>query len=118
MKVPSIAPVFAVKNVDATVKYFVDVLGFKQDFRFEEYASVTRGELALHVTSAGVFPRPIGGGTAYIFVEDVDKYFKEVSARGARLKQGLQDQPYGLRDFTVEDPDGNLLSFGKILLPQ
>lgn len=117
MKVPSIAPVFAVKNVDATSKYFVDVLGFKQDFRFEEYASVVFGELAIHVTSAGVLPRPIGGGTAYIFVEEVDKYFKEVSGRGAKVKLPLQDQPYGLRDFTVEDLDGNVVSFGKVLIP-
>jgi uncharacterized glyoxalase superfamily protein PhnB len=117
MKVPSIAPVFAVKNVDATSKYFVEVFGFKQEFRFEEYVGLTFGELQLHLTSAGILPRPIGGGTAYIFTEEVDKYFKDVSARGARVKQGLQDQPYGLRDFTVEDLDGNILSFGKVLIP-
>ena len=56
--------------------------------------------------------RPIGGGSAYIFCDGIDAYYDEVRKKGADVKFKLTDEPYGMRDFTVADPDGNYLNFG------
>jgi catechol 2,3-dioxygenase-like lactoylglutathione lyase family enzyme len=39
-------PIFRVSNLDASVRYYVDVLGFRIDFH-ESIASVSRGRCAL-----------------------------------------------------------------------
>lgn len=39
----------------------------------------------------------------------VDAVFAEVEAKGADIVQEPMDQPYGLRDFALRDPAGNLI---------
>jgi predicted enzyme related to lactoylglutathione lyase len=50
---------------------------------------------------------------AYFWVDDVDDAHLELSDRGATIIQAPGDQPYGLREFRVQDPDGHILAFGK-----
>ncbi|TSI17745.1 VOC family protein [Brevibacterium aurantiacum] len=40
---------------------------------------------------------------------NVDEAFAEVEARGADIVQEPMDQPYGLRDFALRDPAGNMI---------
>ena len=40
---------------------------------------------------------------------DVDGTFERLQARGAEIVQEPTDQPYGVRDFAVRDPAGNLM---------
>jgi catechol 2,3-dioxygenase-like lactoylglutathione lyase family enzyme len=40
MKTQGIGPVFHVSDLDGALKYYAEVLGFKEDFRFGDYAGV------------------------------------------------------------------------------
>lgn len=112
MKAQQSATVFQVSNLDAALKHYVEVLGFKEDFRFGEYAGVTMGEVCVHLCAHSIHQRPVGGGTVSIFCDEVDSYYLQVQAKGAQVKAEPHDYPYGMRDFMVVDPDGNHLSFG------
>jgi hypothetical protein len=48
---------------------------------------------------------------AYFWPDDVDAMHLELTARGAKIIQPPTDQPYGLREFRVQDPDGHILAF-------
>jgi uncharacterized glyoxalase superfamily protein PhnB len=50
---------------------------------------------------------------AYFWPEDVDALHAELERRGATIIQPPTDQPYGLRELRVQDPDGYILAFGK-----
>ncbi|HKI73760.1 MAG TPA: VOC family protein [Pseudomonadales bacterium] len=53
---------------------------------------------------------------ACIYVDDADALHTEFVRSGARVVRGPVDNPgYGLRDFIVEDLDGNRLVFGSPL---
>jgi catechol 2,3-dioxygenase-like lactoylglutathione lyase family enzyme len=52
---------------------------------------------------------------AYFWVDDVEALHEELRGRGADLLHGPVDQPYGLRDIGVRDPDGYILAFGQQL---
>ena len=107
------ATVFHVRDLDASLKYYAEVLGFTQDFRFEHYAGIKSGPVCLHLAGGGNGQRrPVGGGTVYIFCDDVDAYYAEIKKKGAILKGEPKDWPYGMRDFQAVDPDGNILGFG------
>lgn len=53
-------------------------------------------------------PGPI---SVYIVVEDVDAYHSQVAAAGADIIESIWDAPWGLRQFSVLDSDGNLTTF-------
>jgi catechol 2,3-dioxygenase-like lactoylglutathione lyase family enzyme len=50
---------------------------------------------------------------AYFWPDDVDAFHAELKDRGATIIQAPTNQPYGLRDFRIQDPDGYVLAFGK-----
>lgn len=51
----------------------------------------------------------------YFFVENVEALFKEYKKSKAPIAYGMTDQPYGCREFGVQDPDGNVIGFGQNL---
>jgi catechol 2,3-dioxygenase-like lactoylglutathione lyase family enzyme len=46
-----------------------------------------------------------------IMVADADSWWERAQRLGARIFQPIADRPYGLRDFTILDPDGFGLRF-------
>jgi uncharacterized glyoxalase superfamily protein PhnB len=50
---------------------------------------------------------------AYFCPDDVDALHAELKDRGVKIIQAPTEQPYGLREFRVQDPDGYILGFGK-----
>lgn len=108
------APVFQVADVDHALKYYKEVLGFSEDFRFGDYAGVKIGKVAVHLSKHGLgdYAKPIGGSIAYVFCDEVDSYFREVKEKGATIKYPPQDTEYGMREFMLADLDGHHLAFG------
>jgi predicted enzyme related to lactoylglutathione lyase len=52
---------------------------------------------------------------AYIWIDDADALNAEFKANGVRITREIADQPYGCRDFNVEDCNGYRLCFGQNL---
>ena len=44
---------------------------------------------------------------------DIDQYYQDVRQAGAKFIEPIQDQFWGDRTFTIEDPDGYILTFAK-----
>lgn len=113
MKISHAATVFPVSDVSAALRYYIDVLGFREEFRFGEYAGIGRDGCLLHLSRSGnPNTGPPGAGAVYIFCDEVDEYFSDIVSRGATIADQPKDYDYGLRDFIVRDPDGNQLTFG------
>jgi len=71
-------------------------------------------EVQIHLSGpAAANKRQVGQGSLYIFCDDCDAYYHEVAARGAQVQAPPKDYEYGMRDFVIEDPDGNLLGIGQ-----
>ncbi len=104
------APVLHVPEVKTTAAYYRDVLGFQWDFEDENYSVVWRDNSAIHFVKGDQGPK---GLHLFQWVRNVDAYHKEIVDRGAEVKVGLGDRPYGIRDFTVCDPNGVDLVFGQ-----
>jgi catechol 2,3-dioxygenase-like lactoylglutathione lyase family enzyme len=112
MKAISTIPVFHVKDVDESVRFYIGVLDFNQSFRYGTYVGLKLGQCEIHLCPPGDYGPRIGGGNAYIICDEVDGYFAKIKAAGAVPKSEPADRMYGMRDFVVFDPDGNQLSFG------
>lgn len=114
MKTHGSATTFHVSDIEAALRFYTDTLGFSQRFRFGDYAGVEHGEVQIHLSGpAATNKRQTGQGSIYIFCDDCDCYYCEITARGAMAQSPPKDYDYGMRDFVVEDPDGNLVAFGQ-----
>jgi uncharacterized glyoxalase superfamily protein PhnB len=109
------ATLFVVQDVLKTVAYYRDVLGFKVGFTYGEpvfYGGVDRDDVTIHFQAARKTQRRSGHGAVNVFVTEVDALHDELKSRGATILQPPGNRPYGMRDFDVDDPDGNRLTFG------
>ena len=109
------ATVFVVQDVLRSVEHYRDVLGFRTEFTYGQptfYAGVERGAVVIHLQAASETKRQPGQGAVNIFVTDVDALYQELKSRGAKTLNEPKDYAYGMRDFDINDLDGNHLCFG------
>ena len=113
-------PVIHVTDVVAAEEFYCRRLGFTvlAAWRADPtvanpaYLTVERDGVQLHLTSFN--DGTVGAWTSnvYIFVDDVDSVFAEISGRGVAVN-GPFDQTWGTREFGVRDADRNVISFGQ-----
>ena len=112
-------PILDVRDVTRALRFYVEQLGFRVEFRYEKdpdnYAGVCRDDVHLHMQwqHPEEFERGTAGRLRFrIIVDDPDALFEEFKAKGV-LSQGnaVRDTPWGTREFAIRDPDGNGLIF-------
>jgi catechol 2,3-dioxygenase-like lactoylglutathione lyase family enzyme len=108
-------PQLRMSSWERTRRFYADGLGFAVDWehRFEPglpvFAQLTREGLSLFVTEHG--GDCAAGGAAYFVVDDVDALHRELRDRGIVGAEPAADTPWGTRELTIVDPDGNRLRF-------
>lgn len=121
----SIAPYFIVDDVVATANFYRDKLGFSYERFWGEppcFCMVRRRGIVIMLSQfakTGVAcPNRIADPNgeawdAYVWVDDADALNAEFRAKGVKIARDICDQPYGCRDFDVEDCNGYRLCFGQ-----
>jgi catechol 2,3-dioxygenase-like lactoylglutathione lyase family enzyme len=119
MKAFSSATVIHVSDFRSSLDYYTKILGFTFDFEFGEYAGLFIDEVFIHISGSGNPGRKKPPGSAHlcIDIDHVDDYYQRLSLNGAIISATLEDRVYGMRDFAVDDPDGNTLVFGQAIAP-
>jgi hypothetical protein len=77
----------------------------------QTYAIVRRDDAELHFYEFPVDPKQNLAG-CYLRIRDAGALHAEWLEVGLELLQPLTEQDYGLRDFAISDPNGNLLRIG------
>lgn len=123
-RIDGIAPFFIVTNVRQTVDFYAGKLGFETEFLDPPddpfFAMIRRDGAAMFFKSQGdVVPQPNTSRhawikwDAYFFVPDPDGLAAEFAERGVAFQMPLGITSENLRGFTVRDPDGYVLFFGR-----
>ena len=103
-----------VNDLAAAVRFYRDMLGFTVEFEYDDYVILEIGHSQIHLATPA-HGKPAGGGTVYVYCEEIDEYFGKIRARGAKPAYEPCPQFYMMRDFMIKDPDGNQLTFGRAL---
>lgn len=114
-------PILSVSGVEASLRFYVNQLGFTSSWRYDEdgqacVAQVDRQGCALIL--ANNWPEKIGKGLIFISLNvepqtreaataALDALRAELEANGVPVKEGR----WGYRLLVVDDPDGNQLFF-------
>ncbi|HVE80228.1 MAG TPA: glyoxalase superfamily protein, partial [Gemmatimonadaceae bacterium] len=102
-------PILSVTNIEASLAYYVDALGFGVQWRQGDFACVRRGAAALMLCGGD---QGHAGTWVYVGVSDADALHDEVRARGAIIRHPPTNYPWGARELHVTDPDGHVLRLG------
>lgn len=120
-----VAPSFTANDVEKSLAWYRDVVGFSVGEKWEKDGRLAGVELQ-------------GGDVVFMLGQDdwqkgrdrkkgegfrlycrttgdVDALAKGIVARGGRLDQPPTDQPWGMRDFSLTDPDGFKITIAKDL---
>ncbi|MFC0515152.1 VOC family protein [Mucilaginibacter angelicae] len=113
-----IAPQVVVNDAVKTAAYYQAVLGFKLIGFFPAetstaYVMLERDGYQIHFGGADSqlhINDHIRCGTPdfLIWVPEIEAFYQEVTAKGAKIRQEIMQRPYG-REFIIEDCDGHWL---------
>lgn len=102
-------PILRVENMSASVRYYVETLGFTNaDWGTDDFTAVTRDRAGIYLCQGG---QGQPGTWAWIGVEDVGALYEEYRKSGAKIRHKPENYPWAY-EMKVEDPDGHILRFG------
>ena len=122
----SVVPLLAVADVRVAVEFYENQLGFAREFVYPAagplFATVRLDGARLMFEAAGAFaakygetaagqPRGRGVDLNLTVDGDIDAYYLKVTAAGTVPVRPIFTTDYGMRQFTVRDQDGYLLTF-------
>lgn len=108
-----VRPILPVADLDDAQAFHrrlgFDVYRFSDDYAWVHHAS---HEL-FHLRVVADLDVAANASSAYVFADDVDAWHRR--CRGAGIETtAVVDEPWGMREFAVTDPSGNLLRIGSI----
>jgi predicted enzyme related to lactoylglutathione lyase len=103
-------PELPVIDVERAQQHYRDALGFEIGWldHGKEIGAVSRGNVVIFFRKK---TPPFEAAVHWVFAEDIDATYDELKSSGAKIVEPLGKKPWGLRQFTVEDLDGNRFYF-------
>lgn len=111
--------VLAVQDLQASVAFYCEKLGFSVDFEVDGWSFLSRDGVHFML---GHCPDEVPASQindhsyfAYIDTLAIDELHGEFLARGLTSLSAPVSQPWGMREFMVTTPDGHRIMFGQDL---
>ena len=128
MQIKKLTPNLIVRNVEASLKFYREVLGLEPAITVPEqspyvFASVSKGSVEIFFndrkTVAAEYPKlaeTIGASlTLYMEVDSLQAVLDRVQKLGAKISMPVTDQFYGMKEFAFEDVDGYTITIAQKL---
>jgi uncharacterized glyoxalase superfamily protein PhnB len=114
----AITPYLLYEDVDGALAFLDRAFGFKEQLRFTgpegdvNHAEAQLGEATIYLGDPGgdyKNPMRLGQETVglYVLVDDVDAHCERARAAGAEILAEPENQEYGDRRYTANDPEGH-----------
>ena len=103
-------PELPVVDVERAQQHYRDVFGLEIGWLYpgKEIGAVSGDKVAIFFRKR---TPPFEPAIHWVFREDLDASYRELQSSGANIVDPLERKPWGLRQFTVRDLDGNLFYF-------
>jgi predicted enzyme related to lactoylglutathione lyase len=103
-------PELPVADVERAQQHYRDTLGFEIGWleSDKQIGAVSRGNVVIFFRKKTL---PFEPAVHWVYADDIDATYEELKALGANIVEPLEKKPWGLRQFTLEDLDGNRFYF-------
>ncbi len=126
MSIKKLTPNLVVRSVEASLKFYREVLGLETGMTVPEqapyvFASVTNGAVEVFFNEqkvvAAEYPKlaaTIGASlTLYMEVDSLQDVLDRVKKAGAKISMPVTEQFYGMKEFAFEDGDGYTITIAE-----
>ncbi len=107
---------FHVSNLEKAAKFYEETLGLEKKYEYSSYVGFECGGVEI-----GLIPKiPEGqkvstaSRSVEFLVDDVEKVYTELKNKGVKFIKELHEEPWGGKQATFTDPDGNILEIAQI----
>jgi len=107
-----LTPILYVRDFSEAMKYYTEKLLFEKLWDWGDpptFGAVRLGNVEIFFCLGG---QGHPGTWLSIFVDDVDDYFERIKRLGADVIFGPEDEPWGVREIHVRDPNQHVIRFG------
>ena len=123
MPVWGVTPSIRVRDTKASVAFYAEKLGFEIRRQADDNSALDRGDAHIMIEGALDFYGPeynaairermgaLSANALYMEAKDLDELYARVLASGLKVMDPLAARAWGQSEFTVEDPDGNWVTF-------
>ena len=112
-----IHPKLPMRNKAVTKDFYLSKLNFKQfgNIDYEGYLMVRKDDIQIHFFEFADLDPTENYGQVYIRTNQIDILYKEMLENNNSIHPAgkLQTKPWGQKEFSILDPDNNLLTFGE-----
>ena len=112
----AVHPKLPMRDKTITRDYYVEQLGFQQfGGDYEDYLMVERDHIQLHFFLFKEIDPKENYGQLYIRTNDIEGLYQSLLQKKVAIHPNgpLQVKPWGQKEFSLLDPDNNLLTFGE-----
>lgn len=119
-----ILPVLPVSNIDDTADYYINTLGFAENFRQPSPEGVSvnsqisfEGSTLMLNLNPEMAPQEGGGVYFWIRLYEVDikTYYDNLVKVGVTVVEELKDQFWGDRSFVIKDCNNYFIAFNQVI---
>ena len=112
-----INPKLPMRDKPATKDFYLNQLGFQEssDTDYEGYLMVQKDDIQIHFFEFKELDPKENYGQVYIRTDDIDGLYQSLLDKKINIHPAgnLQTKPWGQKEFSLLDPDNNLLTFGQ-----
>jgi len=103
-------PELPVADVERAQQHYHDIFHFEIAWLTpgKEIGAVTNGNATLFLRRREA---PFEPAIHWVFAEDIEATYQDLQTTGATITDPLELKPWGIRQCTVQDPDGNVFYF-------
>jgi hypothetical protein len=110
-----INPKLPMRDLSLTKDYYLNKLGFEELGDYGNYLIVRKDNIEIHFFKFDELDPKENYGMVYIRTNNVDKLYDKFIESNVEIHPngGLETKSWGQREFSLVDPDNNLLTFGQ-----
>lgn len=110
-----INPKLPMRDSVRTKDFYLNNLGFKELGDYGNYLIVKKDNVEIHFFEFKELDPKENYGQVYMRTDDIDQLYQSFLDNKIRIHPNgaLQTKPWGQKEFSLLDPDNNLLTFGQ-----
>ena len=111
----SISPKLPMRNKAATWEFYIENLGFSLFGDYDGYLMVEKDNIELHFFEFRDLNPLENYGQVYIRTNNIEEWYKHAIDKKLMMPKAghLETKPWRMKEFSLLDPDHNLLTFGQ-----
>lgn len=113
----NIHPKLPMRNKSVTKDYYINQLGFSEfgNADYNAYLMLQKDNIQIHFFEFAALDPKENYGQVYIRTNDIATFYQSLVDKKVTIHPNglLQIKPWGQKEFSLLDPDSNLLTFGE-----